>query len=168
MHRTVFWTAQEECLISDAINLTTFAANPETSMPLKNSFKLAGISNISVAIANFAGDTTEKKHLEVKLSEAVTRHISKVLPGHPIQIIFDIDGQIIIFHVMDTIAGSKSKTVNQRSEGFKQFISFLLTVSAEYSNEELNNCLLLLSEPETHLHPQAQEYFLDELKKDYD
>ena len=41
----------------------------------------------------------------------------------------------------------------------------MLTVSAEDSNEELSNCLLLLDEPETHLHPQAQIYFLDELKK---
>ena len=165
MHRTVFWTAKDEYLISNAINLTTFAANPETSIPLKNSFVLAGISDIAATIASFAGDTTEKKHLEGKLSDGVTGHISKVWPGHPIKIIFDIDGQIISFHVVDTKTGGKAKTVNQRSDGFKQFISFLLTVSAEDSNEELKNCLLLLDEPETHLHPQAQEYFLNELKK---
>jgi AAA ATPase domain len=167
MHRTVFWTAKNEYLISDAINLTEFALKPESSIPLKNSFGLAGIgvSHIPQAIANFNGDTTEKKHLEETLSEAVTGHISKVWPGHPIKIVFDIDGQIINFHVMDTKAKGKAKTADQRSDGFKQFISFLLTVSAEDSNEELNNCLLLLDEPETHLHPQAQIYFLDELKK---
>ena len=165
-HRTVFWMAKDEYLISDAINLTTFAANPETSIPLKNSFILAGIKDIPSAIASFAGDTTEKKHLESKLSRAVTNHISKVWTGHPIKIQFDIDGQIITFQVMDTDAEeSKAKTVDQRSDGFKQFISFLLTVSAEDSNNELRNCLLLLDEPETHLHPQAQIYFLDELKK---
>lgn len=167
VHRTVFWTAKDEYLISDAINLTDFATKPESSIPLKNSFGLAGInvSGIPQAIANFSGDTTEKKLLEEKLSEAVTGHISKVWPGHPVKIIFDIDGQIINFHVIDTKAGGKAKTADQRSDGFKQFISFLLTVSAEDSNEELNNCLLLLDEPETHLHPQAQIYFLDELKK---
>ena len=166
-HRTVFWTAKDEYLISDAINLTEFASKPEISIPLKNSFGLAGIkiNDIPQAIANFSGDTTEKKLLEEKLGEAVTGHISKVWPGHPIKIIFDIDGQIINFHVIDTKAGGKAKTADQRSDGFKQFISFLLTVSAEDSNEELNNCLLLLDEPETHLHPQAQIYFLDELKK---
>lgn len=165
MHRTVFWTAKDEYLISDAINLSTFAEKPETSIPLKNSFSLAGIRDIPEAIANFVSDTTEKKYLEEKLSSAVTGHISKVWPGHPIKIIFDIDGQIINFHVMDTKAGGKAKTADQRSDGFKQFISFLLTVSAEDTNEELKNCLLLLDEPETHLHPQAQIYFLDELKK---
>lgn len=165
MHRTVFWTAKDEYLISDAINLAEFALKPESSIPLKNSFGLAGISDISQAIANFNGDTTEKKHLEGKLSDAVTGHISKVWPGHPIKIVFDIDGQVVNFHVMDTKAGGKAKTAGQRSDGFKQFVSFLLTVSAEDSNKELNNCLLLLDEPETHLHPQAQIYFLDELKK---
>ena len=168
MHRTVFWTAKDEYLISGAINLDTFAANPEISIPLKNSFSLAGIgrSQIPEAIANFTGDTTEKKLLEGKLSRAVTKHISKVWPKHPIKIIFDIDGRVITFQVMDTNAEEgKAKTADQRSDGFRQFISFLLTVSAEDSNKELNNCLLLLDEPETHLHPQAQIHFLDELKK---
>ena len=168
MHRTVFWTAKDEYLISGAVNLDAFAANPEISIPLKNSFRLAEIESSSIpqAIANFTGDTTEKKHLEGKLSRAVTKHISKVWPGHPIKIIFDIDGRVITFQVLDTNAEEgKAKTADQRSDGFRQFISFLLTISAEDSNQELNNCLLLLDEPETHLHPQAQIHFLDELKK---
>ena len=168
MHYTVFWEAKSEYLISGAINLDIFSASPEISIPLKNSFRLAGIerSGIPMSIANITSDTTEKKHLEGRLSRAVTNHISKVWPGHPIKIIFDIDGRVITFQVMDTNAEEgKAKTADQRSDGFRQFISFLLTVSAEDSNEELNNCLLLLDEPETHLHPQAQIYFLDELKK---
>jgi len=164
MHNTIFWSAKEEYLISKAINLTTFADNPNISIPLKNCFDLANVKDIKATIQSFAGDTAEKKLLEKKLSKAVTEHILKVWPGHPIKIVFDIDGQIITFQVED-IDGEKGKTVEQRSDGFKQFISFLLTISAEDSNEELENCLLLLDEPETHLHPQAQEYFLSELKK---
>ena len=48
MHRTVFWTAKDEYLISGAINLDTFAANPEISIPLKNSFSLAGIGRSQI------------------------------------------------------------------------------------------------------------------------
>ncbi|MDA0208487.1 MAG: AAA family ATPase [bacterium] len=50
-------------------------------------------------------------------------------------------------------------------DGFCQFISFLLTISAESATNQLSNSLLLLNEPETHLHPQAQEYLKDELIK---
>lgn len=165
MHRTVFWTAKDEYLISEAINLTAFAAKPETSIPLRNCFLLAGILDIQARVASIAGDSTEKEELEDQLGKAVTEHILTVWPGHPIKITFDIDGQLINFHVKDTNAKGKAKTAGQRSDGFKQFISFLLTVSAEDRNEELENCLLLLDEPETHLHPKAQEDFLSELKK---
>ena len=54
---------------------------------------------------------------------------------------------------------------SQRSDGFKQFISFLLNISAQKETNSLSNSLILLDEPETHLHPQAQEYFLSELIK---
>jgi len=41
----------------------------------------------------------------------------------------------------------------------------LLTISAESATNQLSNSFLLLDEPETHLHPQAQEYLKDELIK---
>lgn len=165
MHHTVFWTAKDEYLISDAINLIAFAAKPDTSIPLRNCFILAKITDIQARVTSIAGDSTEKEELEEQLGKAVTDHILTVWPGHPIKITFVIDGQLINFHVKDTNVKGKAKTAGQRSDGFKQFISFLLTVSAEDSNAELENCILLLDEPETHLHPQAQEYFLSELKK---
>lgn len=165
MHHTVFWTAKNEYLISDAINLTAFAANPDTSIPLRNCFLLANIDDIQARVTGITGDSTEKEELEEQLGKAVTEHILTVWPGHPIKITFVIDGQLINFHVKDTNVKGKAKTAGQRSDGFKQFISFLLTVSAEDRNGELENCLLLLDEPETHLHPKAQEDFLSELKK---
>lgn len=73
-----------------------------------------------------------------------------------------MDGNIN-FHVRDVSAKSKAQTSDMRSDGFKQFISFLLTISAENKNEELQNTILLLDEPETHLHPKAQEYLLTQL-----
>lgn len=165
IHRTVFWSARDEYLISEAINLTTFSDNPNISIPLRNCFLLADVSDIKGRIASIEGDSTEKEELEEQLGKAVTEHILSVWPGHPIKITFDIDGKLINFHVKDTNVKGKAKTAGQRSDGFKQFISFLLTISAEDRNDELENCLLLLDEPETHLHPKAQEDFLGELKK---
>jgi len=56
-----------------------------------------------------------------------------------------------------------AKITSQRSDGFRQFISFLLTISIESSNNSLKNSILLLDEPETHLHPTAQLNLRDEL-----
>lgn len=123
------------------------------------------VDDIQTRVSSIAGDSTEKEELEEQLGEAVTSHILKVWPNHPIKITFNIDSNLISFHVKDTNVKGRAKTAGQRSDGFKQFISFLLTVSAEDRNEELKNYLILLDEPETHLHPKAQEDFLSELKK---
>lgn len=165
VHRTIFWTAEDKYLISQPISLDSFSKDPTLSIPLKNCFILAGIDDIQSSVSGLS-DSTEKEQLEEKLGEKVTEHIKAVWPNHPIKITFDIDNSIINFHVKDSDAiGEKAKTAGQRSDGFKQFISFLLTVSAQNKNEQLKNAILLLDEPETHLHPQAQEHLLGELVK---
>lgn len=161
----VFWTADDKYLISKPINLATFATNPEvTSIPLRNCFLLSGISDIKSSIEALGSDSTEIEHLQNTLGEKVTEHIKAIWPNHPITITFLITNGQIHFHVKDGGNG-RAKTTEQRSDGFKQFVSFLLTISAENKNSELENTILLLDEPETHLHPQAQEYLLNELKR---
>jgi predicted ATP-dependent endonuclease of OLD family len=161
--KAIFWTAEDRYLISQPINLTEFSSNPESiSIPLRNCFFLAGISNISERINNLT-DSTEKEDLQTQLGEKVSEHIKNVWPSHPIKITFLISDGLIHFHVKDDGSKGKAKTADQRSDGFKQFVSFLLTVSAQSKNQELSRSILLLDEPETHLHPQAQEYLLNEL-----
>lgn len=163
LHKTIFWTADAKHLITNTINLTTFAADPENvSLPLKNCFKLAGIDNIQERIS-YIEDSTERENLREELGLKVTEHIKRVWPKHPVKITFDISNGNIHFHVKDENVIGKSKTADQRSDGFKQFISFLLTLSAENINSELKNTIILLDEPETHLHPRAQEDLLKEL-----
>ena len=165
-HNSIFWTAEDKYLISHPINLASFSENPdEISVPLRNCFSLAGITNIKERISQLADDSTEVEHLQTELGEKVTDHIKTVWPGHPIKITFLITNGLINFHVKDTDSSGKAKTADQRSDGFKQFVSFLLTISAQNKNDQLSNALLLLDEPETHLHPQAQEYLLAEVKK---
>lgn len=168
VHKSIFWTAEDRYLISQPINLAEFAVNPDSiSIPLKNCFALAGISG-QTAIQEKIGsisDSTEREQLKTELSEKVSEHINGAWPKHPIKITFDISDGLINFHVHDEGAKGKAKTADQRSDGFRQFISFLLTISAQSKNEELSNSILLLDEPETHLHPQAQEDLLKELVK---
>lgn len=167
-HNSIFWTAEDRYLISQPINLASFAANPESvSIPLKNCFALAGIVD-QKAIQNkisLITDSTEREQLKTELGEKVSDHINKAWPKHPIKITFDISDGLINFHVHDEGGKGKAKTADQRSDGFKQFISFLLTISAQNKNDELSDSILLLDEPETHLHPQAQEDLLKELIK---
>lgn len=162
----IFWTAEDKYLISEPINLSAFALKPaDHSIPLKNCFILAGINNIKERIDSLGTDSTEIQYLCDELGEKVTEHIQSIWPNHPIKISFLITNGLIHFHVHDLDTKNKAKTTDQRSDGFKQFISFLLTISAQNRNKELSNSLLLLDEPETHLHPKAQEFLLSELIK---
>lgn len=167
-HEVIFWTAESRYLISEPVSLITFGASPDAiSIPLKNCFALAGIegTEISSKIAQLPNDSAEREELVKTLGENVTAHIKNVWPNHPIEITFNYDNGIIYFHVKDEGVRGKAKTADQRSDGFKQFISFLLTVSAQSKHGKLSNSILLLDEPETHLHPQAQQSLLKELIK---
>ncbi len=163
-HDTVYWTSDDKYLISKPITLSQFANDHSLSIPLKNCFLLADYKDIPSAIKIGLADPAEKSLLQDTLSEATTHHIKQVWPEHPIDIRFEIDNGIIHFLIRDN-GVKKPKITDQRSDGFRQFISFLLTVSAEDKGGSLTNKILLLDEPETHLHPQAQINLLDELKK---
>jgi AAA domain, putative AbiEii toxin, Type IV TA system len=151
-------------LIDKPIDLMAFASGPPgVSIPLRNCFLLAGIEDIPSRITSLEGDSTEIELLSRELGESVTKHLSQAWPNHPVEITFLITGSLLNFHVRDLGTNGKAKTADQRSDGFRQFVSFLLTVSAQNKNEELSKTILLLDEPETHLHPLAQEYLLREL-----
>ena len=166
LQTSIFWTAEDRYLVSNPISLATFASAPlDVSIPLRNCFLLAGIENIEERINQLNGDSTDIEFLQNLLGEKVSEHIETVWPNHPIKITFLITDGFLNFHVKDKNEGGKAKTAGQRSDGFKQFVSFLLTISAENKNSQLSNTLLVLDEPETHLHPQAQEFLLSELKK---
>lgn len=165
VHKTTFWTAKDRYLISEPINIEQFAADPSISIPLRNCFLLSSISveKIKNKLEEALADTTECEYLEEQLGDNVTSHIKLAWPNHPIKVTFKImDGQIN-FHVRDVGTKGKAQTSDMRSDGFKQFVSFLLTIAAQNKNEELENTILLLDEPETHLHPKAQEYLLTQM-----
>lgn len=165
-HRIVFWKSDSKHLIDEQINLDTFAADPDNvSIPLMNCFSLADIEDIPAEINKLKTDPAEINNLQEKLGDKVTAHIKKAWPNHPVKIKFQINNIMLSFLVEDDKVKYKAKTSTQRSDGFRQFTSFLLTISAESATNQLSNSLLLLDEPETHLHPQAQEYLKGELIK---
>lgn len=166
-HQVVLWKSTSEYLMLDDIDLHSFAEKPkDISIPLLNCFRLAGIkeSLIKHEVSKLSSAVAINS-LQTKLSELTTKHINNVWPEHPISITFQIDSDKISLLIEDNGVKFQPKTTGQRSDGFKQFISFLLTISVENYNGELDNTILLVDEPETHLHPPAQINLLKELIK---
>lgn len=164
-HNVVFWKSSPEYLILEEIDLTAFAANPlQVSVPLLNCFKLAEINQDKIQeTVNGLTSSVPINNLQEKLSDLVTKHINSVWPEHPIKIKFQISSNKISLLIEDEGVQYSVKTTRQRSDGFRQFVSFLLTLSVENHNGQLSNTILLIDEPEVHLHPPAQINLLNEL-----
>ena len=163
-HNISFWKSDDRHLINDEIDLQAFVANPDdVSVPLKNCFNLADVNDLNGELSKLKTDPAHVRNLQDKLGDRVTEHIKRVWPNHPIKIKFLINNLRLSFLVEDDEVAYQLKMTGQRSDGFRQFLSFLLTISAESQLDSLSNTILLIDEPETHLHPQAQEYLLEEL-----
>lgn len=167
IHKIIFWKSSPEYLILEDIDLSQFAINPTgVSIPLMNCFLLSGISLEEFgATINGLTNASAINNLQSKLSELVTNHINSVWPEHPVSIKFQITGNKISLLIEDNGVKFNAKTTGQRSDGFRQFVSFLLTLSAENYSDKLSNTILLIDEPEVHLHPPAQLNLLNELIK---
>ena len=165
--KIIFWKSESEYLINDLINLEEFKDDHNISIPLKNCFLISGISknDIKSKIDSIDDDPSRKLELEEKLSNGITSHINRIWPEHKISIKISINNKQLSFLVEDKDNRLLKYEVDQRSDGFRQFISILLNLSIESNKNILKNALILIDEPETHLHPSGQSYLLQELLK---
>ena len=165
--KIIFWKSEEKYLINKTIDLNIFMVDLENSIPLKNCFLISEVSkeNIVKKIKNTIDNPQKKSELENLLSKKITTHINNIWKEHKIDIKITIDNQKLTFLVQDKDNEYKNYGVSQRSDGFKQFISILLNLSIENATNNLNNKIILLDEPENHLHPSGQKYLLNEILK---
>ena len=162
--KMIFWKSENKYLMNEKIDLETFKDDPsEHSIPLKNCFMLAGIDeeDISKKIEKILSDSVEQKNFVGDLDKVITKFVNDVWPEHDIGVGFAIQSNFVDFTVKDK--KGKHQKIQNRSDGLRQFISFLLSSSAETKTGQLDNNILLIDEPDTHLHPTAQEYLRDEL-----
>ena len=162
--KIIFWKSSEEkYLINKKIDLNIFKEDLNASVPLKNCFKIAGIEKIKEKIDSVVGQSAKIATLKDLLNEKVTEHINNVWKEHKINIRFEIDNMQLSFLIEEKDNTLPKYELNQRSDGFKHFISILLNLSVENETSQLKNKIILLDEPEVHLHPSGEKYLRDEL-----
>lgn len=157
----IYWKPSPNYLISTAIDLNAFKEDQNVSIPLRNCFTIAEISNVRYTIESASKDRSKKVILAEMLSKSVTKHINSIWKDLNIEVQFDIDGMQLEFLVQDKDNTINKLNAQQRSDGFKQFVSILLNLSVE--TRTIQNKIILLDEPEIHLHPSGQKYLRDEL-----
>lgn len=160
--KTVFWIYDEKNLLPPSIDIAGFVANPESCVPLKNMFLLAGYTDIKNAIETARAKQTKNpfRNLLRNVATKTTKHFRSVWKEYK-DIEFDLesDGNLIVAAIKE----KNSYDLSQRSDGFKRFVSFLLLISVNVKTENLKNTLLLIDEPDMSLHPSGARYLRDEL-----
>ncbi|MFW3381601.1 ATP-dependent nuclease [Aliarcobacter butzleri] len=155
-----YWKPSEEYLISSIVDLKTFKTNINLNIPLKNIFVLANYDTqekINFKIDEALSNHQKRSKLQSELSIRTTEYIKSIWK-HNISFIIEITetGSLIIFVKDDGKNNEHDRhTMNDRSEGFKQFISLILSLSIETKKLNLSQRLILIDEPENHLHPSG-------------
>ncbi|MGL4631781.1 MAG: ATP-dependent nuclease [Leadbetterella sp.] len=160
IHKVKFWTFKEHYLIDKEIYLNQGVITIKQNIPLNNCFLISGI-NPEEFIENIS-DSIKRELYQDKLTKKVSTFISERWPNKDLEIRFNLTESKINFHIRDKTADASQK-LNQRSDGLKQILSFLLSIAADNSTNSLSKTIILLDEPEIHLHPQAQKNFLKEI-----
>ena len=168
MPKIQIWKSSPKYLINDIVDLSEFKENPNISVPLKNIFHIYGKTkdeDIKNAIERALSNQARCDELQEKMSEKVTKYINKIWKEHKIKIRISINSNNCEVHVEDKDKKFAYYKMNQRSDGFKQFISLILSLSVQNETNSLNNNLILIDEPEVHLHPSGVRYLREEILK---
>lgn len=158
----IFWTYDESKNLPSRIPLQEFMDSPGSCIPLKRMFELKGITDVAKAIgdAQKAGGKA-LDNLLGRVADCTTKYFHETWDEYDdVSFALKINGLDIETSVQDT---SNSFDIEQRSDGFKRFVTFLLVVSARAKAKALERNLILIDEPEIGLHPSGARYLRDEL-----
>jgi predicted ATP-dependent endonuclease of OLD family len=166
---TSTWKPKDEFLINEKTTLSEFAVDPDKYPILRNMFYLVGNKDneqIKTKISELSNDVNGKirTKLQTQLSQKTTQYLNNKWPEQKIIIEVQIESDLNLYvHVKDTCDNDNSFNMEDRSQGFKQFISLLLSMSLDYNAGHIKQQFILIDEPEIHLHPSGIRYLSKEL-----
>jgi len=142
----------------------------EISRPLVNLFRIGlnfnTLEDLKTIITEIQSDSSERIKHEDSLNENINDYINSVWQDYDQKIKISLEQEQILVQFYDPNFKSRSYyKMNERSQGCQTFISFLLTVGAEAKHGIIRDTVLLLDEPEIHLHPSGVRFMLQELIK---
>ncbi|MCP4355635.1 MAG: AAA family ATPase [Proteobacteria bacterium] len=160
------WKPIKEYLFPDSIDLQKYAEDVNSSIPLKNIFKLHGITEISKIKQHIQRSLTGQDliaQLQSELTKVLNDFIHNIWPETDFVFNLVINGNILNFYLNEKRNPQKFFSMDYLSDGYKQFMSLILGLSLDIKSNKLQNNLILIDEPEIHLYPKSIEFIRDEL-----
>ncbi|NOQ27581.1 MAG: AAA family ATPase [Bacteroidales bacterium] len=170
-----FWEYTPKYLLPAEIVYDEFISEDdpyENNAPLFNMLLISedlGIydeNDVISKVNEWKADSSLRRKDSNILTRDINEHIKSVWKDYDQELKIELEESKVTIHVNDP----KSSVMNyydmsSRSQGFKTFISFILTISAEAKTGLIENFVIILDEPETHLHPSGVKYMREELLK---
>lgn len=162
------WKPTSEYLLADA-DLNILKNNIKANKPLYNIFRLSGYVTQEVIAKeiNKISNSRNRSHLQSKLNDSLNRYINKIW-GNNIDLIIELteNGKFSLLIKDKGIENQHDRfAITERSQGAQHFLSLILSLSLETKNQERENELILIDEPEVHLHPSGIRDIAKELLK---
>lgn len=158
-----YWQYRDSFLLPSSVSIPSFIADPNTCKGLQNLFLLCDRENIKSEFNNALSQDEDYIELLSQVSESVTtifRSIWKDFKDTSIEL--TQNGDSIAIKVKDKVRYS----FEDRSDGFKHFVSILLMLSApSRKNKISDHDIILIDEPDNSLYPTSARYLRDELLK---
>lgn len=163
------WKSEEKdkYLVPEQVQLKDFIKSTDANIPLKNIFYLAGYTtdkDITAIVNEAEKSNNERLKLGDTLGTKSTEYLNKKWNEHKIEVEVRVENDLSAYvYVKDKSDKSNHFNMSDRSQGFKQFVSLLLSISISSLSGDVKDHLVLIDEPEVHLHPSGIRWMRDEL-----
>jgi predicted ATP-dependent endonuclease of OLD family len=171
--KVIFWEYKEEYILKGEYQWDTLLNSNsliDIPRPLHNIFRIAfkidNIEEFKIFVTEIKEDSSERRRKTEEVNRSINQYIKKIWEEYDQKLDIAFEQEKILIKFYDPkFEGASFFEMRDRSQGCQTFISFLLTIGAEAKNGLIQNDILLLDEPETHLHPSGVRYMLKELQK---
>ena len=156
-----YWQYSDDYLLPNSVNIEQFIENPSAFPALENIFTLCNRGNVEEEFTSSKSEDGDYANLLEQISTKVTSTFQKIwhdFKGTSIQIIPDGDQMLI------KIVDKAKYNCEDRSDGFKKFLSILLMLSTKSRAKKISESdLILIDEPDQSLYPTSAAYLKQEL-----
>jgi predicted ATP-dependent endonuclease of OLD family len=171
--KSVFWEYNSNYILASETAFSELINKKDLndiSRPLVNVFRIGlgikTIDDLKSKISEIQAVSNERSRIERTLNTNINAYLKRVWKEYDQEMNITLERDQIRIEIFDPIHKQASYySMQERSQGCQTFLSFLLTIGAEAEHGVIVDTILLLDEPETHLHPSGVRFMLQELIK---
>lgn len=160
-YNCIYWQYNGDNILPDGVRIADFTNRPHEFKALENIFQLCNRGDIRQEFQNAIELDGDYHGMLEQISIQTTqtfREIWKDFADTSMEL--KDSGE----YIRIKISNKAKYTFEDRSDGFKKYMSILLMLSTKYRSKNLsNNSIILIDEPDQSLYPTSARYLRDEL-----